>query len=144
MVQVLLEYSTKITVCIQQVIMSQSLELHQAITMVSHTMQLMEHILSISNITLDSYDITTSGTATSSGDVGGSSVVATENRAFDVAQLQIGTLNLPNTTLTGTLKTTTGKSIHGIETPFTLDTTASNTVLQDNIYFTSLDWLLVQ
>ena len=30
---------------------------------------------SISNITLDSYDITTGGTATSSGDVGGSSVV---------------------------------------------------------------------
>ena len=43
----------------------------------------------ISNITLDSYDITTAGTATSSGDVGGSSVVATENRAFDVMQLQI-------------------------------------------------------
>ena len=92
---------------------------------------------SISNITLDSYDITTAGTATSSGDVGGSSVVATENRAFDVAQLQIGTLNLPATSLTGTLKTTTGKSVHGTETPFTLDTTASNTVLQDNIYFTS-------
>lgn len=92
---------------------------------------------SISNITLDSYDITTAGTATSSGDVGGSSVVATENRAFDVAQLQIGTLNLPATSLSGTLKTTTGKSVHGTETPFTLDTTASNTVLQDNIYFTS-------
>ena len=75
---------------------------------------------SISNITLDSYDITTAGTATSSGDVGGSSVVATENRAFDVAQLQIGTLNLPATSLTGTLKTTTGKSVHGTETPFVL------------------------
>ena len=92
---------------------------------------------SISNITLDSYDITTSGTATSSGDVGGSSVVATENRAFDVAQLQVGTLTLPATNLSATLKTTTGKSVHGTETPFTLDTTASNTVLQDNIYFTS-------
>ncbi|RPG97288.1 MAG: DUF4815 domain-containing protein [Candidatus Pelagibacter sp. TMED165] len=91
---------------------------------------------SISNITLDSYDITTSGTATASGDVGGSSVTATENRAFDVLQLQVGTLNLPGTSLTSTLKTTTGKSIHGVETPFTIDTTASNTVLLDNIYFT--------
>ena len=91
---------------------------------------------SISNITLDSYDITTSGTATASGDVGGSSVTATENRAFDVLQLQVGTLNLPGTTLTSTLKTTTGKSVHGVETPFTIDTTASNTVLLDNIYFT--------
>ena len=65
---------------------------------------------SISNITLDSYDITTSGTATSSGDVGGSSIVATENRAFDVMQLQIGQITQPGTDLTATIKTTTGKS----------------------------------
>ena len=63
-----------------------------------------------------------------SGDVGGSSVVATENRAFDVMQLQIGQITQPGTELTATLKTTTGKSVHGTETPFTLDTTASNTV----------------
>ena len=92
---------------------------------------------SISNITLDSYDITTGGTATSSGDVGGSSVVATENRAFDVMQLQIGQVTQPGTDLTATIKTTTGKSVHGTETPFTIDTTASNTVIGDNIYFTS-------
>ncbi len=93
---------------------------------------------SISNITLDSYDITTAGTATSSGDVGGSSVVATENRAFDVMQLQIGQVTQPGTTLSATIKTTTGKSVHGSETPFSLaDTTASNkVVLGDNIYFT--------
>jgi len=92
---------------------------------------------SISNITLDSYDITTAGTATSSGDVGGSTVVATENRAFDVMQLQIGQVTQPGTSLTATLKSTTGKSVHGTETPFTLDTTASSTVLLNNIYFTS-------
>jgi len=92
---------------------------------------------SISNITLDSYDITTGGTATSSGDVGGSSVVATENRAFDVMQLQIGQVTQPGTSLSATIKTTTGKSVHGTETPFSLDSTASNTVLLDNIYFTS-------
>jgi hypothetical protein len=92
---------------------------------------------SISNITLDSYDITTAGTATSSGDVGGSSVVATENRAFDVMQLQIGQITQPGTDLSATIKTTTGKSVHGTETPFTIDTTASNTVVGDNIYFTS-------
>jgi hypothetical protein len=92
---------------------------------------------SISNITLDSYDITTAGTATSSGDVGGSSVVATENRAFDVMQLQIGQITQPGTDLSATIKTTTGKSVHGTETPFTIDTTASNTVIGDNIYFTS-------
>ena len=92
---------------------------------------------SISNITLDSYDITTAGTATSSGDVGGSSVVATENRAFDVMQLQIGQITQPGTELSATIKTTTGKSVHGVETPYSIDTTASNTVIGDNIYFTS-------
>ena len=92
---------------------------------------------SISNITLDSYDITTSGTANASGDVGGASIVATENRAFDVMQLQIGQITQPGTELTATIKTTTGKSVHGTETPFTLDTNSSNTVIGDNIYFTS-------
>ena len=93
---------------------------------------------SISNITLDSYDITTGGTATSSGDVGGSSVVATENRAFDVMQLQIGQVTQPGTTLSATIKTTTGKSVHGSETPFALASNADarSVVLGDNIYFT--------
>ena len=92
---------------------------------------------SISNVTLDSYDITTGGTASSSGDIGGSTVVATENRAFDVMQLQIGQITQPGTELSATLKTSTGKSVHGTETPFTIDTTASNTIVGDNIYFTS-------
>ena len=42
---------------------------------------------SISNITLDSYDITTSGTATSTGDIGGTAFTATQNRQFDVLNL---------------------------------------------------------
>src|SRR5210317_2433899 len=45
---------------------------------------------SISNITLDSYDITTAGTASATGDIGGTAVTATQNRMFDVLQLQIG------------------------------------------------------
>jgi hypothetical protein len=93
---------------------------------------------SISNITLDSYDITTSGTATATGDIGGSSVTATQNRLFDVLQLQIGHVVHPDTAISSTIRTTTGKSVHGSETAFTLDaaTAANNTVLGDNIYFT--------
>ena len=64
-------------------------------------------------------------------------MVATENRAFDVLQLQIGQVTQPGTTLSATIKTTNGKSIHGTETPFTIDTSFSNTVINDNIYFTS-------
>ena len=93
---------------------------------------------SISNITLDSYDITTSGTASSTGDVGGSTVTATQNRLFDVLQLQIGHVVHPGTTLSSTIRTTTGKSVHGSESAFSLQaaSAAENTVLQDNIYFT--------
>ena len=45
---------------------------------------------SISNISFDSYDITTSGTANASSEVGGSNITATQNRAYDVLQLQVG------------------------------------------------------
>ena len=92
---------------------------------------------SISNITLDSYDVTTSGTATATGDVGGSTVTATQNRLFDVLQLQVGHVIHPQTTLTSTLRTTSGKSVHGTETAFSLQASsaAENTVLGDNLYF---------
>ena len=91
----------------------------------------------ISNITLDSYDITTSGTANATGDVGGSTVTATQNRLFDVLQLQIGHVVHPGTTLTSTLRTTSGKSVNGSETAFSLQaaTAAESVVLGDNIYF---------
>jgi len=93
---------------------------------------------SISNITLDSYDITTAGTASATGDVGGASVTATQNRLFDVMQLQIGSVVHPQTSISSTLRTTTGKSVHGSESPFSLDgtTSAKNVVVGDNIYFT--------
>ena len=94
---------------------------------------------SISNITLDSYDVTTSGTANATGDVGGSSVTTTQNRLFDVLQLQVGSVIHPQTNISTTLRTTSGKSVHGTESPFSLEGTTSskNVVLGDNIYFTN-------
>src|SRR6056300_1454143 len=91
---------------------------------------------SISNITLDSYDVTTSGTATATGDVGGSTVTTTQNRLFDVLQPQIGHVIHPQTILTSTLRTTSGRSVHGSETAFSLQTSgaAENIVLGDNYY----------
>jgi len=94
---------------------------------------------SISNVTLDSYDITTAGTATASGDVGGTVVTATQNRLFDVANLSIQTLTVPGTTINYNMLTTTGKSIHGSESEFI--TTALSSALSitagNNIFFTS-------
>ena len=93
---------------------------------------------SISNVTLDSYDLTCSGTANATGDVGGASVTATQNRLYDVLQLQIGNVIHPDCSLSATLRTTTGKSVHGSESPFLTEGVASakNIVLGDNIWFT--------
>jgi len=92
---------------------------------------------SISNITLDSYDVTTAGTANATGDVGGTTVTATQNRPFDVLQLQIGNVVHPGTSITSTLRTTSGSSVHGTETAFTrqVASAAETVVLGDNLYF---------
>jgi hypothetical protein len=93
----------------------------------------------ISNVTLDSYDITTAGTATSTGDIGGTTVTATQNRLFDVACLNLSTMTVPGTTISYDIRTTSGKSIHGSESDFSLTSIANaiNVIPGDNIYFTS-------
>jgi hypothetical protein len=105
---------------------------------IAHT-QINGTYTSISNVTLDSYDITTAGTATATGDIGGTTVTATENRLYDVACLNLATLTVPGTSLSYNLRTTTGKSIHGTESEFSLNSTTNtiNVIPGDNIYFTS-------
>ena len=92
----------------------------------------------ISNVTLDSFDIATSGTATASGDVGGTETVITQNRLFDVANFNLGTMTVPGTSILYDVRPTTGKSIHGTETEFSLTSASSafNFTPGDNIYFT--------
>ena len=95
---------------------------------------------SISNVTLDSYDITTTGTATTTGDIGGDLVVATQNRLFDVLNLGgIQTMTLPETSLSMSVRPTSGRSIHGSESEFALTAGSNkiNVVSNDNIHFNS-------
>ena len=95
---------------------------------------------SISNVTLDSYDITVSTAASSTGDVGSNAVVATQNRLYDVLNLSgIQTMVLPGTTLNHFLRPTTGRSIDGSETEFQLTslTNKIGVVGNDNIAFTA-------
>jgi len=96
---------------------------------------------SISNVTLDSYDITLadSTAATATGDIGGATVTATQNRVYDVLNLNLQTLTVPGTNISYSIRPTTGKSVHGSESEFSL-TSASNAVsviANDNIYFNS-------
>ena len=93
----------------------------------------------ISNVTLDSYDVTTSGTATSTGDAGGSGITATQNRLFDTAVISLQTMEVPGTNIVTDIRTTGGRSIHGAETEFSLQGTSARVAIvpNDNIYFTS-------
>jgi len=95
---------------------------------------------SISNVTLDSYDITSgsSSNASASGDVGSTTVTATQNRLFDVLNLGgVQTVTLPDTNIDYYIRTATGKSVHGSETEFALTANESKlaVVNNDNIAF---------
>ena len=96
----------------------------------------------IKDVTLDSYVIISpsSGNATSTGDVGGAAVVATQNRTFDVLNLAgIQTMTLPETNLDFSIRPTTGKSINGSESEFSLTANSNKIAVvgKDNIHFTS-------
>jgi len=93
---------------------------------------------SIGNVTEDTYTITLSGDpATSTGVVGGSTVVATQDRAFEVIQPQMGLMNFPTTSSGHSVKTTSTQSVHGSETAYSTETSFTNIVPNDNFYFTS-------
>ena len=94
---------------------------------------------SISNVTIDSYDITSSGTATSTGDTGGTGITASQNRLFDTAVVSLQTMEVPGTNIVTDIRTTGGRSVHGSETEFALQGTSARVAVvpNDNIYFTS-------
>ena len=102
----------------------------------------------LSNITLDSYDIESpsSTNATATGDIGGTAIQATQNRAYDLLNLSIQTMTLPETNITYALRPTSGKSVHGTETEFVATTSANqiSVIAGDNIYFTSPNYVLSQ
>ena len=96
---------------------------------------------SISDIKMHSYIITAQNSdfATALGDVGGTTVTATRNILYDVVQPVAGIIQPPNTTISSTLRATTGKTLEGSETEFSL-VTASDQVaveLNEDYYMTS-------
>ena len=108
------------------------------LTMVLHIQKINGTFTSIKNITLDSYDIVATRNSKSTGDIGGATVTATQNVPFNILQLQIGHVLHPQTSISPSVRTTSGKSVHGSETPFVRQSTAEkrNVVLGDNIYYT--------
>jgi len=93
----------------------------------------------ISGIEIDSFQITTTTSATKALTGGGTTVLCTRNVPMDVMYPLVTTMEVPGTTISSTVRTTTGKSLQGAETPFTKtsSTNAFNVPLNDNHYFTA-------
>jgi hypothetical protein len=98
----------------------------------------------IGNIKLDSYTVTaydgsSNDTASSSGDIGSTTVTATRNILYDVIQPIIGVVQPPATTLTATMRTTGGRTLEASETEFGLDATSKkkNVTLNEDYHMTS-------
>ena len=86
----------------------------------------------VSNIGMDTYtlSLTTAPTITggsTTSEVGGTSVYASENYRYETIKTIIGSSELPNTSITPTIQPTTGTSPSGTETSFTT-TTVGNAV----------------
>ena len=91
----------------------------------------------IANIDMDSYTVTLTTAPTVSGasiiaEVGGINTYASENYRFETFRTQISALELPNTSITAGIRTTSGTSPSGSETSFTTDTTSSAFSLNEN------------
>ena len=96
----------------------------------------------IANIDTNSYTVTVTTAPTISGSdttptaqVGGINVYASENYRFETARNLIGAVELPNTTLSANLKTTSATSPSGSESSFNFDTTGDVIELNENFEF---------
>jgi hypothetical protein len=91
----------------------------------------------IANIGIDSYTVASTTSASISGasttaQVGGISVYATENYRYETVKTLIGTMELPDTSMTASIKTTNGTSPDGTETSFGQSSTNTSIPLNEN------------
>ena len=95
------------------------------------------HAGTLANIGIDTYTVSTTTQATSSSNQGGSSVVATENAQMDGLQTLVPSIVYPDTTIDTNIRTTTGTSPSGNETPFSLAGTSFSkpVTLDENFFF---------
>lgn len=75
--------------------------------------------------------------ATSSGLIGGDAVIASQNHQYNVGVLNLEQIVLPRTDASWALKTTSGKSESGTETPHVLDATYTPVEVRKDINFST-------
>ena len=87
----------------------------------------------IANISMDSYTLTLTSTPTIGGSGvasnGGKLVTASENAIYNVSDLLLSTMILPNTSVSPKLRGTTGTSPAGSETSFSITSAADSVVI---------------
>lgn len=89
----------------------------------------------VANCTLDTFTITAASNATLSGLFGGSNVMGIGNVQYDVLMTDIQELNFSGTSTNYAVKTTSGKSINGTETPYVVDTAFTSITNNANASF---------
>ena len=88
----------------------------------------------IGNITLDSYTVTAqnSDAADATGDIGGTAVTATRNMMYDVIKPIAGVITPPATSISTTMRNTTGRTLEQSEGEFTFASTAKQKTIDLN------------
>lgn len=81
---------------------------------------------------LDSYVIQLSSNATYTGNFGGEGVIATRNVQYNTVQPIVGQFLFPDTDMTHYIRTTSGKSVHGNETPYSVSTAFDPVTINEN------------
>ena len=94
----------------------------------------------LANIQMDSYTISVTTAPTISGandsaEVGGISVFASENYRLELIKTAIGAMEVPDTQITASVKTTSGTSPAGSESSFSTATTSTVIPLNENFKF---------
>ena len=95
------------------------------------------HNLLYGTIGVDDFMVSTTTAAAATVTSGGIGVQCTRNISTDVIQPSIQTMELPSTTITGALQSTTGTSVNGTQISFSRTTAASaiNVPINEDHYF---------
>ncbi len=88
----------------------------------------------IKNIKLHSYQVTAanSDAASATGDIGGATITVTRNIMFDVIKPVAGIIQPPGTEISTVMRTTSGKTLEGGETEFSLTTVSDEKAVELN------------
>jgi hypothetical protein len=92
-------------------------------------------VLDITDVDLDSYVISVTSNGTATGYTGGDMVLSASNIPYDLLQPHVQVQGFSDTTCNFSVKTTTGKSVDGSESPYQLATDFTPVVANDNNYF---------